>query len=526
MTHLPTVPIQFMKLKQCFFPAVLLALTGCAVGPDFHPSSPVVHEGVFSRPSNNADVRSQTDTEEVDPSWWKLFNDPLLVSLEQRAIAGNFDLRTAALRIEQSRASLAMSRASSLPTVGANASQLRERSSPNGILALTGASSSVAPTAANGGDPFGTSSLPGATGSPPFSVSQYGLDASWELDLWGRARRIRESATAQVEAAQYDAEAMRVSMTAEVARTYLELRGVQSDLRIAIANVDIANKSLHVATRRSQQGVATRFDTSISAAQVATFQAAIPDLEQRRAALMNALALLIALPPHALDQEFASADDVPPLPARVPVGLPSQLAHRRPDILRAEALLHASTAAIGVAKADFYPSISLTGSFGFQSLKFSDVGNWASRQFAVGPVLHLPIFEGGRLTGNLALTEARQQEAAINYQRTVLSAWHEVDNAMTAYRSVQQRAERFEVAATANRQALKSAERRYAQGATDYLNVLVTQQRLLDSETAASRSRTDMTLMMVALYKALGGGWEPGNAAQASAVAPAQATKG
>jgi len=267
-----------------------------------------------------------------------------------------------------------------------------------------------------------------------------------------------------------------------------------------------------VAQRRHQQGVATQFDTSISAAQVATFEAAIPALEQRSAALTNALALLLAQPPHALDQQLdarlAGQDAVPALPAQVPVGLPSQLAHRRPDILRAEAQLHAATASIGVAKAQFYPSVSLTGSFGLQAFRTADVGDWGSRQFAFGPVLHLPIFEGGRLKGNLALTEARQQEAAIVYQRTVLGAWHEVDNALTAYRTTQQRAERLDVAVTSNRQALGSAERRYGQGAADYLNVLVTQQRLLDSENAASRGRTDMALAMVALYKALGGGWD------------------
>jgi len=257
--------------------------------------------------------------------------------------------------------------------------------------------------------------------------------------------------------------------------------------------------------------VATRFDTSVSQAQLATFESAVPDLERRQDALMNALALLLARPPHALDAQLsadADATAVPALPARVPVGLPSQLAHRRPDILRAEARLHAATAAIGVAKAEFYPSISLTGSAGFQALKFSEAGDWGARQFALGPVLHLPIFEGGRLKGNLALTEARQQEAAIGYQQTVLKAWYEVDDALVAYRSVQRRAEKLDIAVTENRRALANAERRYTQGAADYLSVLVTQQRLLESENAASRSRTDMAVAMVSLYKALGGGWQ------------------
>nr|WP_314545482.1 efflux transporter outer membrane subunit [uncultured Massilia sp.] len=496
--------------------ASLLALGGCAVGPDFHAPASPTHAAVFDD-ARASDIASQAVGEPVDPSWWKLFDDPTLVALEQDALAANFDLRTAALRVEQSRAALRINGAALLPRVGANASQLRERASPTGILALMGTAEPVSPNAASGADPFGTASMPGESGSPPYSLTQYGIDASWELDLWGRARRIRESAAAQAEAAHFDAQAMRVSVTAEVARVYLELRGVQDDLRIARTNADLAGKSLHVAERRREQGVATQLDTSVSAAQVETIRAAIPALEQRRDALKNALALLLAQPPHALDARLADTVEIPPLPTRVPVGLPSELARRRPDILRAEAQLHAATAAIGVAKADFYPSISLTGSFGFQSLKFSDAGDWGSRQFAVGPVLHLPIFEGGRLTGNLALTEARQQEAAIDYQRTVLGAWHEVANAMTAYRAVQQRAAHLEVAAAENRKALDNAQRRYTQGAADYLNVLVIQQRLLDSENAASRGRTEMALAMVALYKALGGGWDPAQPALAAA---------
>ncbi len=493
--------------------ASLLALSACSVGPDFRrPDSPV--STASFRQGSIADGNAQATLsrpveQSFDPAWWGLFNDPTLVALEREALAANLDLQVATARLAQSRAALKVSGAALLPSVNTGTSRLRERASDKGILALTGTADPASASAANGTDPFGTNSLPGEAGQTPYSLWQYGVDASWELDLWGRARRMRESAAAQMDATHFDAEAMRVSMTAEVARTYLELRGVQDELRIARSNAEIAAKSLHVAGRRRQQGVATEFDTSVSAAQLASFEAAIPELEQRRAVLMNGLALLLAKSPHALDAQLSAAQQIPGLPAQVPVGLPSELAHRRPDILRAEAQLHASTAAIGVAKADFYPRVSLTGSFGFQSLSLGQLGDWGARQFAVGPVLHLPIFEGGRLAGNLALTEARQQEAAIAYQRTVLAAWHEVDNALTAYRTGQQRAEKLDVAVVQNRKALEHAERRYTQGAADYLNVLVTQQRLLDSENAASRGRVETTLAMVTLYKALGGGWEP-----------------
>lgn len=482
--------------------AFLLALSACTVGPDFRrPETPAAMASFASanasQPSTQPSTQpSNTVERALDPSWWTLFGDPTLVELEREALAANLDLQAAAARLAQSRAALQVSGAGLLPSIGAGLSHTRQRASEQGVNALAGQAA-----------------------SSPFSLTQAGFDASWELDLWGRARRQREAAAAEVDAVWYDAAAMRVSMTAEVARVYLELRGVQNDLRVARSNAEIAAKSLHVAERRLSQGVATEFDTSVSRAQLASFEAAIPELEGRRDALMNALALLLAKPPRALDAQLSAAAPLPGLPAQVPVGLPSELAHRRPDILRAEARLHAATAAIGAAEAGFYPSVSLNGSFGFEALSASHLGDWGARQFALGPVLHLPIFEGGRLKGNLALTEARQQEAAIGYQATVLAAWHEVDDALSAYRRVQQRAGRLDVAVVENRKALNHAERRYAQGAADYLDVLVTQQRLLDSENAASRGRTETALAMVALYKALGGGWEPAQAAAALAAA-------
>jgi len=462
--------------------ACLFALSACTLGPDFR--RPESAPAVASFATVGANVPSNTVEQTLDASWWKLFQDPVLVELEREAIAANLDLQAAAARVAQSRAALQVSGAALLPSVDAGASYARQRASAKG-----------------------TNALSGATDQHAFNLSQAGLDASWELDLWGRARRLQESSAAQLEAAGFDAAAMRVSLTAEVARVYLELRGVQNDLRVARSNSEIAAKSLHVAERRRAQGVATEFDTSVARAQLASFEAAIPELDARADALGNALALLLAKPPRALDAQLSTAAALPGLPARVPVGLPSELAHRRPDILGAESRLHAATAQIGAARADFYPRISLTGSLGAQALSFSDLG-WGARQFAIGPSLHLPIFEGGRLKGNLALTEARQQEAAIAYQQTVLTAWHEVDNALSSYRRVQGRAAQLDVAVLENRRALTHAERRYAQGAADYLTVLVTQQRLLDSENAASRGRTDTALAMVALYKALGGGWD------------------
>ncbi|BCZ85418.1 hypothetical protein PTKU64_90930 (plasmid) [Paraburkholderia terrae] len=499
----------------------LSCVAACSVGPDFR--SPEGTPPLRSLSMTANDVPSHLTDQRLNPAWWMLLNDPLLTSLEARAAAQNLDLRSAQARIGQSRARLRIAGADLYPTINANASDLRERASPNGILKLTGPSSPVNATAANGADPYGTSSLGGSGGSAPYNLWQYGFDASWELDLWGRVRRTRESAQATAEAAALEADSVRVSVSAEVARTYLELRGVQSTLDIARKNQDIASASLRLAKHREEEGVATRYDSASAAAQLATVSASIPELEREVSAFMNALALLVGEAPHALDDDLSKAADVPVPPESVPVGLPSELAHRRPDILRAEAELHAATADIGAAKANFYPTVSLTGSFGIQALKFSEAGDWSARQFAFGPVLHLPIFEGGRLMGTLALTKARQQEAAIQYQRTVLAAWHEVDDTITAYRSEQLRHVQLSAAVDENRIAFETAKNRYAQGASTFLTVLIAQRDLLASETALSQSGTSVSVALVKLYKALGGGWDA--PVDSSGLSPVTATE-
>lgn len=506
---LPLSPMSVnLHLRTVCYALALTGLGACAVGPDFEAPSMTPPAQLLATPV--ATDISGFSNAPVESDWWALFNDPLLSSLEARVAAQNLELQAAEARVGQSRARLRVVGADAYPTFSANGSELRERASPNGILKLTGTSGAVSATAANGADPFGTSALKGEMGSPPYSLWQYGIDASWEIDIWGKVRRAKESAKATSDAAVFDREAVRVLVSAEVARTYLALRGVQAMLAIARKNQDIAQTSLRLATRRQEQGVATSYDPASAGAQLSTVTASIPELERQRAELMNALALLLGEAPHALDDELGGDAGIPAPPAIVPLGLPSDLARRRPDILRVEAELHAATAAIGVAKANFYPSVSLTGSFGFQALKFTEAGDWSARQFAIGPVLHLPIFEGGRLMGTLALTKARQQEAAIRYRQTVLASWHEVDDAMTAYRAEQARDMQLGAAVESNRIAFRTAQQRYAQGATTFLSVLIAQRDLLASENALARSRTDVSISMVKLYKVLGGGWSPG----------------
>jgi NodT family efflux transporter outer membrane factor (OMF) lipoprotein len=199
---------------------------------------------------------------------------------------------------------------------------------------------------------------------------------------------------------------------------------------------------------------------------------------------------------------------VPPVPPQVPIGLPSELARRRPDIREAEAQLHAATADIGVAVADFYPKVTLDGSIGLQALKFKDLGSWNARQYGLGPTISLPIFEGGRLRATLALRRVEQQEAALNYQQTVLQAWHDVDNALTAYAAEQKRLDALREAVLQNRRAVDLSRQRYTQGVADFLNVLDAERSLLQAQLQLADSTTTVSQNLVQLYKALGGGWE------------------
>ncbi|MBB3228223.1 NodT family efflux transporter outer membrane factor (OMF) lipoprotein [Luteibacter sp. Sphag1AF] len=490
-----------------------VSLFGCTLGPDFVRPAVTPPVDTFASAAGLPSARVGDD---VTADWWDMFGDPLLSSLEHRAYSQNLDLQMAVARVAQGRARLTVAGADGLPRISAGASKLRERSSPNGIMKLSGTASTPDANAASGNDPFGTASMPGKSGSAPFDVWQAGMDASWELDLWGRARRSKEAARASYQANQYDVEAARVSLAAEIARTYLTMRGVQSLLEVTRQNRDVAAHTLVLAKSREAHGVSTRFDAASAAAQLASIEATLPALDAQLAEQMNALALLLGQAPGSLNDELRAEHDIPAPPARVPVGLPSTLAHRRPDILAAEANLHAATAAIGMAEADFYPSLTLTGSFGFQSLNFSGADQWGSRQFALGPVMNIPLFQGGRLKGTLALTKAHQQEAAVVFQLTVLRAWHEVDDAMTRFDTTQRQEAYLREAVTQSRVAYNTAQRRYQEGAADYLTVLVAQRDLLNNQRALTQGSVDMALSMVGLYKSLGGGWESPASTQAA----------
>jgi NodT family efflux transporter outer membrane factor (OMF) lipoprotein len=499
--------------------AALALLGGCTVGPDFlKPSSwsPSQWFGFGGEETTKSatEPASQPIAEPIQPEWWVSFDEAELTALEKRVADANLDVRVATLRLAESRAQRQITSAAEFPAINGDASYQRERPSAKGIFGLLGSSGGASGGTAAGGVPSG--GIPLKT----FDLYQYGFDASWEIDLWGRVRRSVEAADAGIEAS---AEARRdalLSILAEVARDYIQLRGTQCQLAISRENLATAQEALALTRQRANAGLVSELDVANAAAQVATTSAAIPALKQAQAQTINQLGFLLGEAPRALTAELTTEKPIPPVPPRVPIGLPSELARRRPDIRAAEAQLHAATAEIGVAVASFYPSISLNGNFDLQATRFVDLGNWASRTYGFGPSITLPIFQGGRLTGNLALTNAQQQEAAITYQRTVLNAWQEVDNALTAYAAEQHRQDELRRAVAQSRQALSLARDQYRRGITDFLQVLTAEQQLLAAEQQAATSTTTISTNLVALYKALGGGWETEFPRQQSAGAP------
>ncbi|SDZ63518.1 efflux transporter outer membrane subunit [Pseudomonas sp. NFIX28] len=470
------------RLRQPVFALSLLSLAACTVGPDFQrPEGPRVE--AWASPQQAAP--SQVVNSPLDERWWEVFNDPQLSALSRRVLTDNLDLQLATSRLQQSRAARQVVTAERYPTSSASGGYARKRNSGEGL-----------------NDPSGHA------GQSAFNLWDAGFSASWELDFWGRVRRETEAADATLEVAENDRRGVLLAVLAETAQDYIQLRGVQSTRAVTEQNLDVARHSLKLSQLRLADGVATDLDVAEAAAQVATIESQLPALRQRQAQLINALSLLMGEPPQALHAELAADAPVPQTPRQVAIGLPSQLAERRPDIRQAEARLHAATASIGVAKGDFYPRITLSGNFGSQAMQLSDFGSWGSRQFGIGPQFSLPLFDGGRLRGMLHLREAQQQEAAVAYQQTVLRAWHEIDDQLTRYNSSQLRRDSLAEAVRQNQIALRTAQQQYVEGVVDFVNVLTVQGALLTTQEQLVESSTGVSLAMVGLYKALGGGWE------------------
>jgi NodT family efflux transporter outer membrane factor (OMF) lipoprotein len=489
---------------------ILLGMSGCTMGPDFKGATMPAPDQWGGTPEATT-AASVVVAEPVDPTWWDSFGDPLLTELVTQAIRNNLDIKVAAARLAESRAQLGQAKSAEFPTLDGNASYTRELQSADGVIGLlggTGSAPSATDTNGLGGRQGGIPTQSAAPALPPFNLYQYGFDASWELDLWGRVRRTTENASATAQAQEDAKHDVVVSTAAEVARDYLDLRGVQEKLRITRENLAYAQRTVQLTAERAQHGLATDLDVANAQSEAASTAADIPQDEQQQAQYINAIGLLLGEYPQTLTARLTAQSAAPVVPPRVPVGLPSELAHRRPDIREAEAQLHAATANIGAAKADFFPKITLSGSVAIQATQFTNLGSWGARSYSAGPSLSIPLFEGGQLRATLALREAQQQEAAINYRKTVLSAFKDVDDALTGYAAEQRRRDQLYTSVQASRRALEIANKRYLRGISNYLDVLTAQKTLLTNEVQLADSTATVTTNLVALYKALGGGWD------------------
>jgi NodT family efflux transporter outer membrane factor (OMF) lipoprotein len=462
-----------------------IGLTGCTVGPDYQ--SQEIKEAPRRSAADDGGVASRTVEGAVDVTWWKSFRDSRLSSLVERLVAQNLDLQTAAERVIQSVAQRQVATAQGLPHIEGQSSSTYNRESLNGTLSL----------------------LTPAPGAPAeYGLLHDGLTSSWQLDLFGRVRRAVEAADANTLAAVENRHGVALAAVAELAQSYMQLRGTQNRLGIAKRNLRLSEENVQLVNTRFGNGVATTLDLAQARAQQATIAATLPPLRTREAELVNAIGLLLGDAPRALEAELRRFQILPRVPRKVPVGLPGTLVRRRPDVREAEATLHEATAQTGVAVANFYPDVTLNGAASVESLHLSNLFSPASTAFAVGPSISIPIFEGGQLRSVLTLRESQQREAAVLFQKIVLRAWKEVDDALTAYREAQRRRADIARSVTENQAALQAARQRYSEGAIDFLNVISTQAQLLQSENDLADSETQIATDLVNLYRALGGGWE------------------
>jgi NodT family efflux transporter outer membrane factor (OMF) lipoprotein len=482
--------ILFRNVLTLIGSSVLVA--GCIVGPDFVKPDSNLPEVSFQGDSGRAVADTARVPAPTDPLWWRVFRDPILTRLEQQVAAANLDVQTATVRLAESRYQRGATAAALFPSLNGDAKYTRELYSQNGIVSL------IAPLASASGSNFSIGAI---------NDFNNGFDASWELDLWGKVRRQVEASDAQVDQAADRRRDAMVSSLAELARDYIQLRGVQTQIKIATDNLKADRDILTLTQQRQQRGLQNGLDVENAAAQVESIRAQIPQLEQQESQYINALSFLLDQPPGALKATLGSGG-VRTGPPRIPVGIPSELARRRPDVRAAEDQLHAATANIGVAVGSFYPTVQLNGTVGFDALDLTNLYKGSSLQYMVGPSVSLPIFAGGKLHSMLELSDAQQQEAAISYRKTVLQAWHDVINALVAHRLEMTRRSRLRSQAEHARAALDLARARYNDGVSEFLTVLDAERTLLQADQQYATSTTNVALDLVQLFKALGGGWE------------------
>ena len=485
-----------------------LSLSGCMVGPNFAPPHAAV-PGSFTQEA--ASGGTYVSSGAVSPQWWNSFNDPELTKLEALAVAQNLDLQIATERLVEAEAQAQIEGAVLYPSLSGAASYTHEYPSKEGIFGLfasgAGGTSTNAGSVANG-----SASAPGGGGvqvsTGPINIYQYGLQLQYDLDLWGKNRRIAEAAVAHAKSSEEARRASLLNVEAAVAKDYIQLRGAEEQIAINQKNLDAANQLVQLTTERQQAGLTTSLDVANAKATAASIQAELPALISNRDALIGQIGLLLGETPNGLPADLTTPAPTPLTPPSVPVGLPSQLLTRRPDVREALDNLHQATAEVGVAEAQLYPSINLSASASLQALQLRDLNQWGAITYAMGPDITLPIFAGGQLSGQVKLNKAKAREAAIGYAKTVLTAFTQVNTALTTYAQEHDALDALNTDVQQSGIALSLAEDQYKQGLVDYLTVLNAQQSYLQAQQRQAQSAERMGTDLVTLYQALGGGWQ------------------
>ncbi|OAI26306.1 MULTISPECIES: efflux transporter outer membrane subunit [Methylomonas] len=472
-----------MKTKAVISVLFVLLAAGCTVGPDYQP--PISNAPTHWSGNLSDSIAGQND--QVG-EWWKLFHDAELDSLIKRAVMANFDLRIAESRVRQARAKQGFAEADLWPTLNASGSYARQKQSENQPI---------------------LGSLPKSSNIPfENDVYKAGFDATWEIDIFGGKRRAVEAATAELAAMEYGRRDVLVSLLSEVARYYALTRGAQRQLAILQNQIKAQEETVKVTRSRVDHGAAAELEMQRALALLASIQSHAPAIETSIQSSIHRLGVLLAQSPDALNAELSATAPIPAPPPQVPVGLPSDLLLRRPDVLRAERLLAAETARIGQVKAELFPKFSLTGSVGAISISASDFFLPASRTWSIGPTLQWRIFDAGRVLANISAQTEAQNQALLNYQKIVLTSFEEVENALVAYAKEQEHYRLLEQEVSSNQRAAEVASQRYTKGWASYLDLLDSQRTLFVSQDEWIRSERAGTLNLISLYKALGGGWE------------------
>lgn len=452
-------------------------IAGCTVGPDYHPPKPAV-------PSAWTQTNAPAGPSDKQLScWWETLDDPVLTSLVQRALTSSREMQIATARVRAARALRGAVVADLLPTIGSSASVTNARRSRNAVAFPVRL--------------FDTETY------------QLGFDASWEIDLFGGRRRALEAATADLQAVEEDLRAVRVSLLAELGRNYIDLRATQCRLAIASENLRVQQEVLDITTLRFDKGLASELDVAQAEALLESTRAKVPALETALRYSINRISVLLGQEPSLLIKELSVKAPIPCPSQEIPAGLPADLLRRRPDVRRSERQLAAATARLGVAMAEFFPKFTLTATAAYQSLDIENLVSPNSKMWSAGPSVRWRLFEYPRLQAQIRAQTAQQEQMLAFFEQTVLLAIEEVENALTAYQKEKERLDLLRASVAANRRALDLANELYSKGLGEFLNVLVAERSLFETEDASVQSESAVTEHLVALYKALGGGWEP-----------------